>query len=118
MKASDLFVKALENEGVEYIFAIPGEENLDILNSLKNSSIRLILTRHEQGAGFMADGWSVVTGKPGVCVLISGPGLTNALTPIAQAFHDSRPMLIIASTTPTNALGKSFGPLHGLKSHL
>ena len=62
----------------------------------------------------MADGWSVVTGKPGVCVLISGPGLTNALTPIAQAYHDSRPMLIIASTTPTNALGKSFGPLHDL----
>jgi acetolactate synthase-1/2/3 large subunit len=62
----------------------------------------------------MADGWSIVTGKPGICVLISGPGLTNVLTPIAQAYHDSRPMLVIASTTPTDALGKSFGPLHDL----
>jgi acetolactate synthase-1/2/3 large subunit len=62
----------------------------------------------------MADGWSIVTGKPGICVLISGPGLTNVITPIAQAYHDSRPMLVIASTTPTDALGKSFGPLHDL----
>jgi len=62
----------------------------------------------------MADGWSIVTGRPGVCVLISGPGVTNALTPIAQAYHDSRPMLVLASTTPTDALGKGFGPLHDL----
>jgi acetolactate synthase-1/2/3 large subunit len=62
----------------------------------------------------MADGWSIATGKPGVCALISGPGLTNAITPISQAYHDSRPMLVLASTTPTNALGKKFGPLHDL----
>ncbi len=67
MKASDLFVKALENEGVEYIFGIPGEENLDFLNSLRNSSIKLILTRHEQGAGFMAATYGRLTGKVGVC---------------------------------------------------
>ena len=62
----------------------------------------------------MADGWSIVTGRPGVCVLISGPGVTNALTPIAQAYHDSRPMLVLASTTPTDALGGNIGPLHDL----
>lgn len=67
MKTSDLLVKALENEGVEYIFGIPGEENLDFLDSLKHSSIRLIITRHEQGAGFMAANYGRLTGKPG-CV--------------------------------------------------
>ena len=68
MKASDLFVKALENEGVEYIFGIPGEENLDLLESLRTSSkIKLILTRHEQGAGFMAATHGRITGKAGVC---------------------------------------------------
>ncbi|NDD99979.1 aminotransferase class I/II-fold pyridoxal phosphate-dependent enzyme, partial [bacterium] len=79
-----------------------------------NSRVRAISPRHEQGAGFMADGWSIVTGRPGVCVLISGPGVTNALTPIAQAYHDSRPMLVLASTTPTEALGAHVGPLHDL----
>lgn len=66
MKASDLFIKALESEGVEYIFGIPGEENLDFLNSLKGSSIRLVLTRHEQAAGFMAATYGRLTGKAGV----------------------------------------------------
>ena len=67
MKASDLFVKALEAEGVEYIFGIPGEENLDFLDSLERSSIKLVLTRHEQGAGFMAATYGRLTGKAGVC---------------------------------------------------
>ena len=65
MKTSDLLVKALENEGVEYIFGIPGEENLDFLDSLQHSSIKLIITRHEQGAGFMAANYGRLTGKPG-----------------------------------------------------
>ena len=68
MKASDLFVKALEAENVEYIFGIPGEENLDLLQSLKDSSIKLILTRHEQAAGFMAATYGRLTGRPGVCL--------------------------------------------------
>ena len=68
MKASDLFVKALENEGVKYIFALPGEENLDLLQSLRNSSVRVILSRHEQGAGFMAATYGRLTGQPGVCL--------------------------------------------------
>ena len=86
MKASDLFVKALENEGVEYIFGIPGEENLDLLESLRTSSkIKLILTRHEQGAGFMAATYGRITGKAGVCLAHIGPGATNFSTPAAYA---------------------------------
>ncbi|MGK0374573.1 MAG: acetolactate synthase-1/2/3 large subunit, partial [Arenicella sp.] len=77
MKTSDLFVKALENEGVEYIYGIPGEENLDFLDSLRGSSIQLILTRHEQAAGFMAATYGRLTGKPGVCLSTLGPGATN-----------------------------------------
>lgn len=100
--------------GVDVVFGIPGVHNIELYRGLHRSGVKAISPRHEQGAGFMADGWSIVTGKPGICVLISGPGLTNALTPIAQAYHDSRPMLVIASTTPTDALGKSFGPLHDL----
>ena len=69
MKASDLFVRALEAEGVEYIFGIPGEENLDLLESIRHSTIRLILTRHEQAAGFMAATYGRLTGKAGVCQL-------------------------------------------------
>ena len=100
MKASDLFVKALENEGVEYIFAIPGEENLDILNSLKNSSIKLILTRHEQGAGFMAATYGRLTGKTGVCMATLGPGATNFATPAAYAHLGAFPLLMITGQKP------------------
>ncbi|NCB13650.1 MAG: acetolactate synthase large subunit, partial [Erysipelotrichia bacterium] len=73
MNASELFVKALENEGVEYIFGIPGEENLDFLEALRTSNIKLILTRHEQGAGFMAATYGRLTGKVGVCISTLGP---------------------------------------------
>ena len=100
MKASDLFVKALENEGVEYIFGIPGEENLDFLNSLKGSKIKLILTRHEQGAGFMAATVGRLTGKPGVCLSTLGPGATNLVTPAAYANLGAMPMLMITGQKP------------------
>ena len=100
MKASDLFVKALENEGVEYVFGIPGEENLDFLNSLKNSKIKLILTRHEQGAGFMAATVGRLTGKPGVCLSTLGPGATNLVTPAAYANLGAMPMLMITGQKP------------------
>ena len=100
MKASDLFVKALENEGVEYIFGIPGEENLDILNSLIDSNIQLILTRHEQGAGFMAATYGRLTGKPGVCMSTLGPGATNLVTPAAYAQLGAMPMLMITGQKP------------------
>jgi len=100
MKASDLFVKALEHEGVEYIFAVPGEENLDLLNSLKDSSIKLIVTRHEQGAGFMAATYGRLTGKPGVCLATLGPGATNLMTPGAYAQLGAMPMMMITGQKP------------------
>ncbi|WP_339899742.1 acetolactate synthase large subunit [Paraglaciecola polaris] len=100
MKASDLFVKALEAEGVEYIFGIPGEENLDLLESLRNSDIKLILTRHEQGAGFMAATYGRLTGKVGVCLSTLGPGATNLVTPGAYAQLGAMPMLMITGQKP------------------
>ena len=103
MKTSDLFVKALENEGVEYIFGIPGEENLDFLDSLQHSSIKLILTRHEQGAGFMAATYGRLTGKPGVCLSTLGPGATNLVTPAAYAQLGGMPMLMITGQKPIKA---------------
>ena len=100
IKASDLFVKALENEGVEYIFGVPGEENLDLLESLRESSIKLILTRHEQGAGFMAATYGRLTGKPGVCLATLGPGATNFVTPAAYAQLGAMPMVMITGQKP------------------
>ena len=100
MKATDLFIKALENEGVEYIFGIPGEENLDFLDSMKGSKIKLILTRHEQGAGFMAATYGRLTGKPGVCLATLGPGATNFTTPAAYAQLGAMPMMMITGQKP------------------
>ncbi len=100
MKASDLFVKALEAEGVEYIFGIPGEENLDFLNSLRNSKIKLILTRHEQAAGFMAATYGRLTGKAGVCLSTLGPGATNFVTAAAYGQLGALPMLMITGQKP------------------
>ncbi|NND82945.1 MAG: acetolactate synthase large subunit [Gammaproteobacteria bacterium] len=100
MKTSDLFVKALENEGVEYIFGIPGEENLDFLDSLQGSSIELVLTRHEQAAGFMAATYGRFTGKPGVCLSTLGPGATNFVTAAAYAQLGAMPMVMLAGQKP------------------
>ena len=100
MKASDLFVKALEEEGVEYIFGIPGEENLDLLNSLKGSSIKLILTRHEQAAGFMAATYGRLTGKSGVALSTLGPGATNLVTAAAYSQLAAMPMVMITGQKP------------------
>ncbi len=103
MKASDLFVRALEAEGVEYIFGIPGEENLDLLESIRTSSIKLILTRHEQGAGFMAAAYGRLTGKAGVCLATLGPGATNFVTAAAYAQLGAMPMLMITGQKPIKA---------------
>ena len=100
MKASDLFVNALENEGVEYIFGIPGEENLDFLDSLSRSSIKLVVTRHEQAAGFMAATYGRLTGKAGVCLSTLGPGATNLVTSAAYAQLGGMPMLMITGQKP------------------
>ncbi|MDT8399208.1 MAG: acetolactate synthase large subunit [Pseudomonadales bacterium] len=103
MKASDAFVKALESEGVKYIFGIPGEENLDLLNSLRSSPIQLILTRHEQAAGFMAATYGRLTGKTGVCLATLGPGATNLVTAAAYAQLGAMPMLMITGQKPIKA---------------
>ncbi|GGM18961.1 acetolactate synthase large subunit [Pseudomonas asuensis] len=100
-KASDLIVRCLENEGVEYIFGIPGEENLDLLDSLSRSSqIKLILTRHEQSAGFMAATYGRLTGKTGVCLSTLGPGATNLVTAGAYAYLGGMPMMMITGQKP------------------
>ena len=95
MKASDIFVKALENEGVDRIFAVPGEENLDFLESLRGSSIQLVLTRHEQSAAFMAATHGRLTGRPGVCLATLGPGALNLVTGAAYAHLGAMPMVLI-----------------------
>jgi acetolactate synthase I/II/III large subunit len=100
MKASDLFVRALEAEGVEYVFAIPGEENLDLLESLRGSAITLVVTRHEQAAGFMAATYGRLTGKAGVCLATLGPGATNFVTAAAYAQLGAMPMVMITGQKP------------------
>ena len=100
-KASDLLVSCLEEEGVEYVFGVPGEENLDFLDSLSRSKkIKFILTRHEQGAGFMAATYGRHTGKTGVCVATLGPGATNFVTASAYAQLGGMPMLMITGQKP------------------
>jgi acetolactate synthase-1/2/3 large subunit len=100
MKASDLFVKQLEEEGVEYIFGLPGEENLDFLESLRTSSIKVIITRHEQSAAFMAATYGRLTGKAGVCFSTLGPGATNLVTGVAQAQLIGAPLVSISGQKP------------------
>src|SRR4051812_27312939 len=94
-KGSDLLVAALENEGVEHIFGVPGEENLDVVESLRRSRIRLVLTRHEQSAAFMAATHGRLTGRPGVCIATLGPGALNLVTGAAYAHLGAMPMVMI-----------------------
>lgn len=94
-KGADLLVRALENEGVERVFGVPGEENLDVLESLRGSSIRLVLTRHEQAAAFMAATHGRLTGKPGVCIATLGPGALNLATGAAYALLGAMPMVML-----------------------
>ena len=106
MKASELFVRCLENEGVEYVFGIPGEENLDVMDSLIGSSIKFITTRHEQGAAFMADVYGRLTGRAGVCLATLGPGATNLVTGFADANMDRAPIVGIAGQGSTTRMHK------------
>ncbi len=106
MKAAELFVQCLENEGVEYIFGIPGEENLDLMDALLDSSIQFVTTRHEQGAAFMADVYGRLTGKAGVCLATLGPGATNLITGVADANMDHAPLVAIAGQASTLRLHK------------
>ncbi len=103
MKTSDLLVACLENEGVEYIFGIPGEENLDFVESLRKSKIKLVLTRHEQAAGFMAATFARLTGRVGVCLSTLGPGATNFVTSAAYALLGGMPVLFLTGQKPIRA---------------
>lgn len=106
MKAAELFIRCLENEGVEYVFGIPGEENLDVMDALLDSSIRFITVRHEQGAAFMADVYGRLTKRAGVCLATLGPGATNLITGVADANMDHAPLVAIAGQAGTNRLHK------------
>ncbi|WP_218081172.1 acetolactate synthase large subunit [Anthocerotibacter panamensis] len=104
MNTAELFVRCLENEGVEYIFGLPGEENLQFLEALQSSSIRFITTRHEQGAAFMADVYGRLTGRAGVCLSTLGPGATNLMTGVADANLDRAPLVAITGQVGTDRM--------------
>ena len=106
MKAAELLVKCLENEGVEYIFGLPGEENIDVMDALIDSPIQFVTTKHEQGAAFIADVYGRLTGRAGVCMSTLGPGATNLVTGIADANMDRAPVVAIAGQGATTRLHK------------
>ena len=106
MKAAQLIVKCLENEGVKHIFGLPGEEIMDVLDALSDSSIQFVMTRHEQGAAFMADVYGRLTGKAGVCLSTLGPGATNLITGVADANMDRAPLVALAGQASTDKMHK------------
>ena len=116
LTCGELLVRLLEDLGVDTVFGIPGVHTVELYRGLPATRIAHITPRHEQGAGFMADGYARVSGKPGVCFIITGPGMTNILTAMGQAYGDSIPMLVISSVNRTEQLGKGGGRLHELRS--
>jgi thiamine pyrophosphate-dependent acetolactate synthase large subunit-like protein len=112
LSTGEALVGLLEAYGVDTIFGIPGVHNVEMYRALPRSGIKHILVRHEQGAGFMADGYARATGKPGVCFTITGPGLTNILTPMGQAWSDSSPVLVISSALDIGDSAQGRGRLH------
>ena len=110
----EVLVRILENYGVDTVFGIPGVHTVELYRGLPETGIRHITPRHEQGAGFMADGYARATGRPGTCLIITGPGMTNILTAMGQALADSIPMLVISSVNRTHQLGLGEGRLHEL----
>jgi 5-guanidino-2-oxopentanoate decarboxylase len=118
LSVGEALVGLLESYGVDTIFGIPGVHNIEMYRALPRSNIRHILPRHEQGAGFMADGYARATGKPGVCFTISGPGVTNILTPMAQAWSDSSPILVISTALDVGDAAQGRGRLHEMIDQL
>jgi acetolactate synthase-1/2/3 large subunit len=110
----EVLVKLLEGYGVEQVFGIPGVHTVELYRGLAGSTINHVTPRHEQGAGFMADGYARTRGKPGVCFIITGPGMTNIITAMGQAYADSIPMLVISSVQSRSQLGGGRGKLHEL----
>lgn len=112
----EVLVRILESYGVDTVFGIPGVHTVELYRGLPTTRIRHITPRHEQGAGFMADGYARVTGQPGVCLIITGPGMTNIATAMGQALADSIPMLVISSVNRSHQLGLGEGRLHEMSS--
>jgi 5-guanidino-2-oxopentanoate decarboxylase len=103
----------LKDRGVEVIFGVPGVHNQEMYRGIEEAGLRHVLARHEQGAGFMADGYARASGRPGVCYVISGPGLCNIMTPMGQGYSDSVPMLVLSSCLDETAATR--GQLHQMK---
>ncbi|GGE45266.1 acetolactate synthase [Pullulanibacillus camelliae] len=116
MRSADFFVKCLENEGVRYIFGVPGEENIDVMDALLDSDIEFITTRHETGAAFMASTLGRLSGKPGVCLATLGPGATNMVTGVATGNMDHTPMVAIVGQADMNRLHKASHQAYDLVS--
>ena len=116
MTCGEVLVELLQSYGIEIVFGIPGVHTVELYRGLPNTGLRHITPRHEQGAGFMADGYARVTGKPAACFIISGPGMTNIITAMAQAYSDSVPMLVISSVNNSHELALGGGRLHELPS--
>ncbi len=114
MTVGEALVASLRQRDVDCVFGIPGVHTIELYRGLATSGLRHVTPRHEQGAGFMADGYARVSDKPGVAFVITGPGLTNTLTPMAQARADSIPMLVVSGVNKTASLGKGLGHLHEL----
>lgn len=112
---AEIVIAALEAHGVETVFGIPGVHTLALYDALEPSRLRHVLARHEQGAGFMADGYARATGRPGVAFVITGPGVTNIATAIGEAYTDSSPVLVVSSNVPRPFLDGMRGNLHDLK---
>ncbi len=109
-------VELMVANGIDTVFGIPGVHNLELYRGLASADIRHVLVRHEQGAGFAADGYARLSGRPAAAFTISGPGLTNILTAAAQAYSDSVPLLVVATTPVRASLGKQWGVLHELQN--
>ncbi|MCB1445008.1 MAG: 5-guanidino-2-oxopentanoate decarboxylase [Rhizobiaceae bacterium] len=116
LTTGEYLVRLLESYGVELIFGIPGVHTVELYRGLPATKIRHVTPRHEQGAGFMADGYARVTGKPGVCFIVTGPGMTNISTAMGQAYADSVPMLVISAVNSREQLAMGQGRLHELPS--
>jgi thiamine pyrophosphate-dependent acetolactate synthase large subunit-like protein len=112
-------VAALAAEGVRHVFGIPGVHNLAIYDALlRQDRIAHVLARHEQGAGFMADGYARASGRPGVVVVTTGPGATNALTPLVESHAGSQPVLLVMSDIPAALVGQEVGALHEVPNQI
>ena len=110
----ELLPRLLRGYGIDTVFGIPGAHTVEMYRGLPDSGLRHVTPRHEQGAGFMADGYARASGRPAACFVITGPGVTNILTAMGQAYSDSAPMLVISSVSETTELGRGEGRLHEL----